>query len=75
MPRYFFEINEGRNALDEEFVDCADLQAAVQYAKRSLYQVVVDEVRKAGESRAHSILVRSEDNRTVYSGIMRYTLN
>jgi hypothetical protein len=74
MPRYLFEINEGRNTLDVEFVDCADLQAAVQHAKRALYQIVVDEVRKVGESRAHEFLIRSEDNRAVYSGIITYTV-
>jgi hypothetical protein len=74
MPRYFFEIDEGRNTLDEEFIDCADLQAAVQHAKRALYQVIVDEVRNVGRSCAHEIFIRSEDDRTVYSGIMTYTV-
>jgi hypothetical protein len=74
MPRYFFEINEGRNALDEEFIDCVDLQAAVQHAKRALYKVVIDKVREVGESRADEILIRSEDNRAIYSGIMTYTV-
>jgi len=74
MPRYFLEIDEGRNPLDHEFIDCVDLQAAVQHAKRALYPVVIEEVRKFGESRAHEILIRSEDNRAVYSGIMTYTV-
>ncbi|MFB0488361.1 hypothetical protein ABIE45_000947 [Methylobacterium sp. OAE515] len=73
MPRYFFEIDEGRNTLDEKFIDCADLQAAVQHAKRALCEIIVDEVRKVGESCPHEILIRSEDDRTVYSGIMKYT--
>ncbi|GJE53422.1 hypothetical protein GOFOIKOB_6501 [Methylobacterium tardum] len=74
MPRYFFDINDSRNASDEEGLECADLHTAVQHAKRALYQIVLDEVRKVGESRAQKILIRDEDDRAVYSGIMTYTV-
>ncbi|MCC0807975.1 hypothetical protein FPV16_17460 [Methylobacterium sp. W2] len=73
MPRYFFDINDGRNERDEEGVLCADLQAAVLEAKTLLPAVAADEVPKDGERQALTVLVTDEDGKAVYLAALVYT--
>lgn len=73
MPRYYFDINDGRNERDEEGVHCADLQAAVLEAKRLLPAVAADEVPKDGERQAITVLVTDEDGQAVYLAALAYT--
>jgi hypothetical protein len=73
MPRYFFDINDGRNERDETGFECADLQAAVLHAKRALPQIAADEVPKDGERQAITVLVTDTDGHAVYLAALTYT--
>ncbi|CAA2107506.1 hypothetical protein MBUL_04194 [Methylobacterium bullatum] len=73
MPRYFFDINDGRNERDEEGVQCVNLQAAVLEAKTLLPAVAADEVPKDGERQAITVLVTDEDGKAVYLAALAYT--
>ncbi|TXN14465.1 hypothetical protein FV219_03570 [Methylobacterium sp. WL122] len=73
MPRYYFDINDGRNQRDEEGVLCADLQAAVLEAKKLLPAIAADEVPKDGERQAMTVLVTDEDGRAIYMAALAYT--
>jgi len=73
MPRYFFDINDGRNERDEDGFECADLQAAVLHAKQSLPEIAADEVPKDGERQALTVLVTDEEGRAVYLAALTYT--
>ncbi|WP_027174075.1 hypothetical protein [Methylobacterium sp. 10] len=73
MPVYYFDINDGRNERDEEGVYCADLQAAVLQAKKSLPTIAADEVPKDGERQAITVLVTDEDGKAVYLAALAFT--
>ncbi|MHC2002932.1 DUF6894 family protein [Methylobacterium sp. CM6241] len=73
MPRYYFDINDGRNERDEVGVHCANLQAAVLEAKKSLPAVAADEVPKDGERQAITVLVTDESGQAVYLAALAYT--
>ena len=64
MPRYFFDIHDGRIERDEEGFECADLQAAAQHAKQVLPAIAADEVPKDGERQAFTVLVTDEEGHT-----------
>ena len=73
MPRYFFDINDGRADRDEEGHDCADLQAAVLQAKQTLPEIAVAEVPKDGERQAITVLVTDENGQAIYLAALTYT--
>ena len=73
MPRFFFDINDGRNEPDEEGFECADLQTAVLHAKQALPDIAADEVPRDGERQAFTVLVSNEEGESVYLAAMTYT--
>jgi hypothetical protein len=73
MPRYFFDINDGRNARDDVGVECDDTQAAVKHAKQALPEIAVDEVPKDGERQTLTILISEEGGKAVYVGSLTFT--
>lgn len=73
MPRYYFDIHDGRVARDEVGVECADLQAAVLTAKEALPSIAADEVPKDGERQAITVLVSDEEGHAVYLAALTYT--
>lgn len=73
MPRYFFDINDGVHQRDDEGHDCADLQAAVLFAKTLLPQVAADEVPQDGERQALTVLVTDDEGHSVYLASLTYT--
>lgn len=73
MPRYFFDIHDGRIARDEVGSVCADLQDAARHAKQVLPEIVADEVPKDGERQAFTVLVSDEEGHPVYLGAVTYT--
>ncbi|XYD10526.1 hypothetical protein R1A27_08660 [Methylobacterium sp. NMS12] len=73
MPRYFFDINDGRNERDDVGFDCVDLQDAVRHAKRALPEIAADEVPRDGERQALTILITDEDGQAVYLGALAFT--
>ena len=73
MPRYFFDINDGRNERDEEGFECADLQAAVRHAKQALPEIAADEVPRDGERQALTVLITDESGQAVYLAALTFT--
>ncbi|WP_409565737.1 DUF6894 family protein [Methylobacterium sp. E-045] len=72
MPRYFFDVNDGRLEQDEQSIECADLQAAVLEAKKLLPAMSLDEVSKDGEQHAVTVLVSDENGKPIYSAALSY---
>lgn len=73
MPRYFFDIHDGRVERDDLGHECADLKAAAEHAKRILPDTAADEVPKDGERQAFTVLVSDEEGHPVYLGSLTYT--
>ena len=73
VPRYFFDINDGRHERDEEGLDCADLQAAVREAKKLLPEIAANEVPQDGERQAITVLVTDADGKAIYMAALTYT--
>lgn len=73
MPRYFFDIHDGRIERDEVGFECADLQAAAKHAKDVLPEIVAHEVPTKGERQAFTVLVSDEDSHPIYLGALTYT--
>lgn len=73
MPRYFFDINDGRNARDEEGVDCTDIHEAIRHAKSALPEIAAEEVPKDGERQAITVLVTDENGQAVYLAALTFT--
>ena len=73
MPRYFFDIHDGRIDRDEDGIECADLQAAVLQAKKAVSSIAATEVPKDGERHTFTVLVTDETGQAVYLPAMTYT--
>lgn len=72
MPRYFFDIHDGRIQRDDEGTVCADLQAAAVAAKRLLPEIAMSEVPKDGERQNYTVLVTDEEGHPVYSAALSF---
>ena len=72
VPRYFFDVNDGRNQRDEVGVECTDLQAAALETKKFLPLVASEEVPKDGERQAITVLVSNEEGHSVYFASLTY---
>ncbi|PXW51407.1 hypothetical protein [Methylobacterium sp. B4] len=70
MPRFFFDVHDGRNERDDEGLVFADVQAAALEAKRLLPEIARDEVPKDGERQAITVLVTDEEGCPVYSAAL-----
>ncbi|WP_244479885.1 MULTISPECIES: hypothetical protein [unclassified Methylobacterium] len=73
VPRYFFDIHDGKTTRDDEGMDLRGPEEAAQYAKSVLPGIVAHEVPKDGEHQAFSVLVTDEDGHPIYSAAMTYT--
>ena len=73
VPRYFFDLNDGRNQRDDVGVECDDLQAAVLEAKKFLPLVASEKVPKDGERQAITVLVSDEEGHPIYLASLTYT--
>ncbi|WP_082531708.1 hypothetical protein [Methylobacterium sp. Leaf469] len=72
MPRYFFDLHDGRTQRDNEGTELADNQAAARYAKKLLPEIAAEEVLADGEHHTLTVLVTDEDGRPVYSAAISY---
>lgn len=70
MPRFFFDVHDGRIDRDEEGVLCDDLQAAALEAKLLLPEIARHEVPKDGERQTVTVLVTDEEGHPVYSAAL-----
>lgn len=73
VPRYFFDVDDGRNERDEEGFECANHQAAVRCAKEALPAIAADEVPRDGERQVLTVLISDETGRAVYLGTLTFT--
>jgi hypothetical protein len=72
MPRYFFDIHDGRNERDDVGTECAHLQAAIRHAKRLLPEIASDEVPQGGDRHSYTVLVTDETGQSVYSASLSF---
>jgi protocatechuate 3,4-dioxygenase beta subunit len=70
VPRFFFDVHDGRNQRDDESTLCDDVQAAALEARQLLPQIARDEVPKDGERQTITVLVTDEDGHPVYSAAL-----
>ena len=73
MPRFFFDIlDTDVNQRDEVGIECADLEAAVIEAKRTLPAIATDELPRDGDHRNYMVVVRDADGHTVYTAALSF---
>lgn len=65
MPRYFFDVSDGRDPTDDVGVECPSLAAALELAFKAMQDAFRDE-RAAGRSREISISVRDQRGRCFF---------
>ena len=73
MPRYYFEINDGRAYADDVGTECTDRAAARWEAMRSLPEIALSRIAGGGDEQAYSVHVRDEVGATVYRGTLSYS--
>ncbi|MBX9930550.1 MAG: hypothetical protein K2Y56_03265 [Methylobacterium sp.] len=67
MPLYFFDVYDGAMQLDEEGVQCEDLQAARLVAKKLLPNIARDEASQGSDSHIYAVVVSDADHCPVYT--------
>lgn len=72
MPRYFFDIHDGRTVRDYEGTGYPGPHEAAQHAKRLLPEIAVHEVPANGEHQALTVLVTDDEGHPVYSAALTY---
>ncbi|GJD94511.1 DUF6894 family protein [Methylobacterium iners] len=72
MPRYFFDVHDGRIQRDDEGTVCTDLQAAATAAKRLLPEITLNELPRGGERQSYTVLVTDEEGQPVYSAALSF---
>ena len=73
MPRFFFDIHNGpsfsRDAIGSE---CNGHEGVRSEAMRALPSIARDEIPKDGDRQAFAVLVRDENDLTVYSATLTF---
>lgn len=72
MPRYFFDVHNGRLDRDDDGVDCADFEAARIEAMRSLPEIAAFAIPQDGDQQAFTVMVRDENDRVVYTATLTF---
>jgi len=72
MPRYFFDIHDGEWSRDEEGIECPDIKAACQEAKRTLPAMALDQVARDGDQHTITVLVSDEHKQPVYTATLGF---
>ena len=73
MPRYFFDFSDGnttRDPVGHECTDCHDINLDVM---KSLAEIVKAKIPKNGKEQSYTVLVRNENNMTVYTATVTYS--
>ena len=74
MPRYFFDIQDGRKPYhDETGVEFSDLEAVRHQAMRVLPEIAKDEVPTDGDRQTFTVMVTDEDGKPIYSAALNFT--
>ena len=66
MPRYFFDLYNDFDTLDEEGRDFADLSAMRENALREVREMMTESVRQGQLNLNHHIEVRDEAGKVIY---------
>lgn len=64
MPRYHFNLYEGREILDHEGTDLADLQAAQDEALRFVGELLIADGKRLASNRGCCLVVKDEHDVT-----------
>ncbi|GJE45826.1 DUF6894 family protein [Methylobacterium soli] len=72
MPRYFFDVQNGRDTRDHVGTECATLEEACQHAKEVLPEITSHELPRGGDRQAFTLLVRNEQGHPVYSAALMF---
>lgn len=72
MPRYFFDIHDGRTERDNAGTEYAGPAEAALHAKRLLPEIAVHEVPADGERHVMTVLVTDDEGHPVYSAALTY---
>ncbi|KAA0125323.1 hypothetical protein CIW48_03040 [Methylobacterium sp. P1-11] len=74
MPRYFFDICYGSTfARDPTGSECDGMVAVRDEAVRALPAIARDEIPRGGDRQAFTVLVRDENDITVYTATLMFT--
>ena len=70
MALYFFDIFDGEMRLDREGSVCSSPEAVCQEAMHALPAFAKDRVPADGDKQEYTVLVRDENNVTVYTATL-----
>ncbi|UYW24785.1 hypothetical protein OKC48_16040 [Methylorubrum extorquens] len=74
MPRYFFDVHNGRLYSDTEGMECADFEQVRQEAMRALPEIARDAIRSSGNDlQAFTVCVRDEANASIYTATLTFS--
>jgi hypothetical protein len=76
MPRYFFDIHDGRsnhgNERDDEGVICDSPEAAARYTRRFLPEIAAHEVETEENDTTYTVLVRDNEGYPIYTAALYF---
>ncbi|WP_144767433.1 DUF6894 family protein [Methylobacterium dankookense] len=72
MPRYFFDIHDGRFQRDEEGTVCADFDAARREAMITLPEISRWAIPCDGDKQAFTVLIRDEAGGVIYTATLTF---
>lgn len=73
MPRFYFDIHDGKSNRDDQGTECDDLEAARGKILASLPDLSSLITEDGGDDQAVTILVRNEDGSGVYKATLTFT--
>jgi hypothetical protein len=73
MPRFFFDLHDGHWDRDDVGTECADVEHAIQQAKRTLPAMALDQLPHDEDRHTVTMLVTDEDGRPVYTATLTYS--
>lgn len=72
MPRFYFDLHDGVKTIDNEGVECRDVEHAQILAKRMLPEIALDEVPRDGDAKSYSVSVRNQQDEVVYTASLDF---
>jgi hypothetical protein len=72
VPRYYFDVHDGELQLDEEGLECENVEAARDRVMASLSDVAELITSNDGDNQAVTVTVRDEEGSQVYAGTLTF---
>jgi hypothetical protein len=72
VPRFFFDLHDGRWHPDEDGTDCADLEDARSQARRLLAVTASEHAARDRPRDDYAVLIRDGGRRPVYSAALSF---